>query len=77
VQDNYRKVTDTHTLKFGVNLHYDQAGLIWPNLTSDGSLGFTGNERGSDWADFLIGTPLFFAQGVPNGFPNRSHYLGV
>lgn len=76
-QDNFSKIIGTHTLKFGANFHYDQAGLLWPNLTSNGNFGFNGNETGSDVADFLIGAPFFFAQGSPNGFPNRSHYLGV
>ncbi|HEV2382561.1 MAG TPA: carboxypeptidase regulatory-like domain-containing protein [Terriglobia bacterium] len=76
-QDNYSKIIGTHTLKFGGNFHYDQAGLLWPNLTSNGNFGFNGNETGNDFADFLIGAPVFFAQGAPNGFPNRSHYLGL
>jgi hypothetical protein len=77
LQDSYSKVVGTHTLKFGGNFHYDQAGLLWPNLTSDGNFGFNGYETGNDFADFLIGAPVFFAQGAPNGFPNRSHYLGL
>ncbi len=75
-QDNFSKVIGTHSLKFGANFHYDQTGLIWPDLTSDGNFYFNGSETGSDWADFLIGAPVFFAQGAPNGFPNRSHYFG-
>jgi hypothetical protein len=76
-QDNYSKIIGTHTLKFGGNFHYDQTGLLWPNLTSEGNFVFSGNETGSDVADFLIGAPVFFAQGAPNGFPNRAHYLGL
>jgi hypothetical protein len=77
VQDNYSKVVGTHTLKFGGGSHYDQSGLLWPDLTSDGNFAFNGNETGYDFADFLVGAPVFFAQGAPNGFPNRSHYLGL
>ncbi len=77
LQDNFSKIIGTHTLKFGADTHYDQAGLLWPDLTSDGNFAFNGNETGYDFADFLIGAPVFFAQGAPNGFPNRSHYLGL
>jgi len=77
LQDNYTKVIGTHTLTFGGDSHYDQSGLLWPDLTSNGNFGFTGNETGNDFADFLIGAPTFFAQGAPNVFPNRSHYLGL
>lgn len=77
LQDNYSKIIGTHTLKFGGDFHYDQSGLLWPDLTSDGNFGFSGNETGNDFADFLIGAPVFFAQGAPNGFPNRSHYFGL
>jgi len=76
-QDNFSKVFGTHTLKLGANFHYNQTGLIWPDLTSDGNFYFNGSETGSDWADFLIGAPVFFAQGAPNGFPNRGHYFGA
>jgi len=76
-QDNFSKVVGTHTIKFGGNFHYDQTGLLWPDLTSDGNFSFNGSETGSDWADFLIGAPFFFAQGAPNGFPNRGHYFGA
>jgi hypothetical protein len=77
VQDNFSKVIGTHTLKFGGDFHYDQSGLLWPNLTSDGDFGFSGSETGSDFADFLLGAPSYFAQGAPNGFPNRAHYFGL
>lgn len=77
IQDNFSKIIGTHTLKFGGNAHYDQSGLLWPNLTSNGVFGFSGNETGDDFADFLIGAPSYFAQGAPNAFPNRSHYLGL
>lgn len=76
-QDNFSKIIGTHTLKFGGNFHYDQSGLLWPGLTSNGTFGFSGSETGSDFADFLIGAPSYFAQGAPNGFPNRTHYLGL
>lgn len=77
VQEEYSKIIRTHSLKFGGGFHYDQSGLLWPNLTSDGDFSFSGNETGNDFADFLIGAPSSFAQGAPNGFPNRAHYLGL
>lgn len=77
LQDSYSKIIGTHTLRFGGNFHYDQSGLLWPGLTSNGTFGFSGSETGSDFADFLIGAPSYFAQGAPNGFPNRTHYLGL
>ncbi len=76
-QDDFSKIIGTHSLMFGGEFHYDQSGLLWPGLTSDGTFGFSGSETGSDIADFLIGAPSYFAQGAPNGFPNRTHYIGL
>ena len=44
-QDNFSKVFGTHTLKFGANFHYNQTGLIWPDLTSDGNFTLTAPRR--------------------------------
>jgi hypothetical protein len=77
VQDNYSKVTGTHTLKFGANFHYDEANLNFPNAEGDGAFSFAGTETGSDFADFLIGAPTSFTQGTPEFGPTRMHYIGL
>ena len=76
--DSYTRVFGKHTLKAGVNYHYDQINernYYAPN----GQFSFGGQETGSDFADFLIGA-------VPNGgfiqasqqiLDSRSHYAGA
>jgi len=77
VQDNFSKVTGTHTLKVGANFHYDEANLDFPNAEGDGAFSFSGTETGSDFADFLIGAPTAFTQGTPEFGPSRMHYIGL
>jgi len=76
-QDNYSKVIGTHTLKFGGDFHYDQVNLIFVDAQGNGSFGFSGAETGLDFADFLIGAPTTYAQGVPEVGETRFHYLGL
>lgn len=77
VQDDFSKIVGTHTLKFGGDAHYDQAGILWPNLDSDGGFGFNGTESGNDFADFLIGAPAVFYQGNPFALTSTNHYIGL
>jgi len=76
VLDNYSKVIGTHSMKFGGNVHYDQ---ITQHAfgANDGSYMFDGSETGLDFADFLIGAPVFYEQGQQAPLHSRSRYFGL
>ncbi len=74
--DNFSKVKGTHTLKFGVDLHYDQINIA-AHAFSNGDTQFFGGETGVDFADFLIGAPSVYAQGVQFPIYNRGKYAGL
>lgn len=61
--DNFSKVIGTHTVKFGGAYSYDQVEYRFA-LNLNGSFGFNGIETGFDFADFLIGAPSNFSQGL-------------
>jgi hypothetical protein len=61
--DNFSKVIGTHTVKFGGAFNYDQVEYRFA-LNLNGSFGFNGSETGVDFADFLIGAPSNFSQGL-------------
>jgi len=80
--DNFSKVIGTHTLKFGGQYHYNQ---LEENLSNaaNGSFYFGTavnggtSETGSDIADFLIGAPSSFVQGLAFPSYGRSFYFGL
>jgi len=76
ILDNFSKVLGTHTMKFGVSVHYDQI-TEHDYGANDGTFGFDGQETGSDWADFLIGAPNSFQQGVQAPLHTRTYYYGL
>jgi hypothetical protein len=77
--DSYTKVFGKHTLKAGVNYHYDQINernYYAPN----GQFSFGGQETGSDFADFLLGAVPSdggFIQASQQILDSRSHYAGA
>ncbi len=74
--DNATKVVGTHTLKAGVDFHYDQINernYDDPN----GAFGFTGSETGLDFADFLLGAVNNFTQASQQLLDSRALYFGV
>jgi hypothetical protein len=76
ITDNYSKVIGTHTVKFGGNFHYDQVTfdyIIQPN----GSFNFNGSETGIDFADFLIGAPNNYNQGLDLPLHSRARYYAL
>jgi hypothetical protein len=76
VSDNYSKVIGTHELKFGGNFHYDQVTfdyIIQPN----GAFSFNGSETGFDFADFLIGAPNNYNQGLDLPLHSRARYYAL
>jgi hypothetical protein len=74
--DNFSKVKGTHTMKFGGSVHYDQI-TEHDYGANNGTFGFDGQETGSDWADFLIGAPTSFQQGVQAPLHTRTYYYGL
>ncbi len=74
--DNFSKVVGTHTLKFGGSYHYDQI-TEHDFGANNGSFAFTGVETGSDFADFLIGAPASYQQGVQEPLHTRTYYIGL
>ncbi len=67
VADGFSWITGKHTLKFGVEAHYDQVNAN-PIAQFNGSFVFTGSETGSDFADFLLGAPSQYNQSQLNSF---------
>jgi hypothetical protein len=76
VLDNVSKVLHEHTLRFGVEFHYDQVNTD-PLAQFNGSFLFTGSETGSDFADFLLGIPSQYNQSQLNPFYGRNKYVGL
>jgi Carboxypeptidase regulatory-like domain/TonB dependent receptor len=74
--DNFSKVLGKHTLKVGVEFHYDQVNT---NAIAqfNGSFIFFGSETGLDFADFLLGTPTQYNQSQLQPFYGRNKYLGI
>jgi hypothetical protein len=75
IMDSFSKVRGAHTMKFGVNLHYNQITVL-ANAYNNGQFQFLGNETGVDFADFLIGAPSSFVQGQQEPLYSRSKYAG-
>jgi len=69
--DNFSKVKGTHTIKFGGSFAYDQVEYRFA-LNLNGSFGFDGTESGNDFADFLLGAPTSFSQGLQLPVYSRS-----
>ena len=76
VVDNFSKVVNRHTMKFGLQFHYDQINTN-PIAQFNGNFLFTGSETGSDFADFLLGLPSQYNQSQLQAFYGRNKYWGV
>jgi Carboxypeptidase regulatory-like domain/TonB dependent receptor len=74
--DNYSKVMGTHSIKFGGNIHFDQITQVAYGA-NNGSFAFDGSETGLDFADFLIGAPVYYEQGQQSPLHSRSRYFGL
>ena len=74
--DNFSKVVGRHTMKFGVEFHYDQINTN-PIAQFNGNFLFTGSETGSDFADFLLGIPSQYNQSQLQPFYGRNKYWGM
>lgn len=76
VLDNFSKILRDHTLRFGVEFHYDEINTD-PIAQFNGNFLFTGSETGSDFADFLLGIPSQYNQSQLNPFYGRNKYVGI
>jgi hypothetical protein len=76
LRDGFSKVLGTHTLKIGVDLHYDQVNTN-PIAQLNGNFIFYGSETGVDFADFLLGIPSQYNQSQLQPFYGRNKYAGV
>ncbi len=74
--DNFSKVMNRHTMKFGVEFHYDQINTD-PIAQFNGNFLFAGSETGSDFADFLLGIPSQYNQSQLQAFYGRNKYWGL
>jgi Carboxypeptidase regulatory-like domain len=74
--DNFSKVRGAHSIKAGVQLSVEQVN-VHPNPTFNGSFLFTGTETGSEFADFLIGTPSNYNQADSQAFYGRHKYAAA
>jgi len=76
LQDGFSKIIRTHSLKFGVDYHYDQSNIFSPFAWSNGQFGIYGGATGYDFADLLLGAPASYTQGVAARLNMRNFYLG-
>ncbi|HEY6291712.1 MAG TPA: carboxypeptidase regulatory-like domain-containing protein [Terriglobia bacterium] len=74
--DNFSKVKGLHTMKAGVEFHYDQINTD-AIAQFNGNFLFTGSETGSDFADFLLGIPSQYNQSQLQPFYGRNKYWGL
>lgn len=75
-EDSFSMVVGTHTLKFGGQFSLDQVNEILSSR-NNGDFSFNGSETGSDFADFLLGAPTQYKQGVSAPAYNRTHSFGI
>ncbi|HVN82528.1 MAG TPA: TonB-dependent receptor [Terriglobia bacterium] len=76
VTDDFSKVMGTHTLRFGGIYSYDQVTYKF-TLNLNGSFGFSGTETGNDFADFLLGAPDSYSQGLQLPLYSRARYYAI
>ncbi|MGB8013605.1 MAG: carboxypeptidase regulatory-like domain-containing protein [Terriglobales bacterium] len=74
--DNFSKVVGRHTLKFGLEFHYDQVNTD-AIAQFNGNFLFTGSTTVSDFEDFLLGLPSQYNQSQLQPFYGRNRYWGL
>ncbi|MGB7866602.1 MAG: TonB-dependent receptor, partial [Candidatus Sulfotelmatobacter sp.] len=74
--DNFSKVVGQHTMKFGMEFHFDQ---INTNAIAqfNGNFLFTGSDTVPDFEDFLLGLPSQYNQSQLQPFYGRNKYWGL
>ena len=81
VVDNYSRAIGTHNIKFGGQFHFSQLEENLSNVANGNYFfgsAFSGqpSETGSDFVDFLLGSPASYVQGQSYPSYGRSFYLG-
>lgn len=76
ISDNFTRTIGRHNLKFGGEGSMEFVNVN-PNPTFNGSFAFFGSETGSDFADFLIGTPSNYNQADSRPYYGRHKYYGA
>ena len=76
ISENFTKVKDKHTLKFGADVRYIQVNER-NTYTPNGWFTFSGGETGNDFADYLLGAPDFFNQTSLQLLDSRTKYFGL
>lgn len=75
--DNYSKILGTHSVKFGGIYALSQANMA-TEYGTNGIFTFNGSaETGLDFADFLIGAPAQWTQGLQLPLYSRGRYYGL
>ena len=74
--DNFSKITGRHSLKVGVEYHYDQVN-VHAIAQANGNFVFAGSETGIDFADFLLGIPSEYNQSQLQPFYGRNNYWSL
>ena len=76
LNDNFSRVIGEHSFKAGFQASYEQVNVN-PDAIFNGTFTFQGQETGSDFADFLIGTPAYFNQQDSGNYYIRHRYQGA
>jgi hypothetical protein len=76
LRDGFSKVLGTHTVKLGIDAHYDQVNTN-PIAQLNGNFAFYGSETGVDFADFLLGIPSQYNQSQLQAFYGRNRFVGL
>ena len=76
VVDNLTKIIGTHSLQFGVDVHYDQINER-NTYAQNGQFGVNGGETGFDFGDLLIGAPSYLIQASLQILDSRTQYYGA
>ena len=74
--DDFSKIIKTHSLKFGVQYHYEQSDYGHPQNASSGSFNIS-NTTGDQAADYMLGLITGMSQGTPAALNNRTFYAGA
>ncbi len=75
MNESLSRVIGSHTIKAGVAFSYEQVNVN-PNAIFDGTFVFDGYQTGSNFGDFLIGTPNQFNQQDSASYYPRHKYVG-
>lgn len=75
-EDDFSKVLKTHSLKFGVQYHWDRGDVGHPQNSSNGAFNY-GNFTGDNWADYMLGLISNMQQGTPAWLNLRNFYAGI